>query len=650
MFKGTKLIALSILLTSGLAACSGGGASSVPGTISLGTNLQPPATAAHTPHVLGSTVYTYTAPWGGFGSPTQIYLNPQGKCSHIPASLAGGYQWPSFLSSLPTGTLVTLTGVPSYGDPVSQQNGCPTGGIVTSNIVIAGASPTPTPMPSPTPTIKPSPTPSPSQTPASWVYVAPWGGFGGGNQIFFNPQGACAHIAATPANGYAWPSFLTGLAPGTTVSVYGTPTYQNNGDKQNNCPTGGIVVTNITLGTASPTPHPSPTPVKSPTPTPTPVPTSTPVSGGCNTSLLSNSASWPASCQFNLNGPWHALVPANPQIVSNSAAVVTNMVVTNGSNPFSYNTYLNPEINSRGGGGYPNYVCQPNSRDCVQVVVNCQGGSGYCSGFNGSGTINGLSMYIPRYALAEGIPDVTGGYTDAHLTNLDCESTPGTCREWDFWQDTNVPPSGGFRSGQTYSVYAGNYSDPIHGDGFRTDIVGGEATVAGNTQLASQVRVAELQNGLYGIQHALQLSAACSNDQNVYPALHPGAFNACTGGNSYNAPPTGAHFYWDESCPTIAQRPLDSMSRAMLCALHTYGGYITDTNGNNAGFQINGAESFQQSVALGYSDFVTPYILTNGTNEGWIYRGTNSYVYTVGMGIQGRLSTQDIQTHFHWIQ
>jgi hypothetical protein len=155
-----------LLLVGSLSACSGSGVSSLSPGAQLGANATATQLGSNTiANVISSTrraqstsVYTYTAPWNGFASTATAVLNPQGSCAHIPVTQAAGFKWPAFLSTLPTGTALKISGTPSYADAWSQTNGCPTGGLVATSIVAGNGTPSPSPNTVPSP--KPSPLPS----------------------------------------------------------------------------------------------------------------------------------------------------------------------------------------------------------------------------------------------------------------------------------------------------------------------------------------------------------------------------------------------------------------------------------------------------------------------------------------------------------
>ncbi len=182
MYKRHLQMAVTLLFACGLSAC-GGGAGSLPPAANLNVNgAASNGSAAATRHVTsihnGSSAYGYSAPWGGFGGNGQIYVLAQGQCHDIGASPAGGVVWPSFLNTLKPGTAITIVGTPSYANAWAQENNCPTGGIVATNVTLGTATPAPNPASSATPGM-----PAAVQINAGGSAVATWtadSGFTGG--------------------------------------------------------------------------------------------------------------------------------------------------------------------------------------------------------------------------------------------------------------------------------------------------------------------------------------------------------------------------------------------------------------------------------------------------------------------------------------
>ncbi len=380
---------------------------------------------------------------------------------------------------------------------------------------------------------------------------------------------------------------------------------------------------------------------------------------------LTNNASWPSSCQFAVNGPWHQKIPTNHPYDPNDAAVVAGLLQV-GDQPGAGGTMFINQIlvpnnsSTMRGEGYPNYVCQSGDTSCVQVQIDCRGGTGWCDGFKNTGSIQGDTLYVPKF----GIPEENGVVgNDHHMSVLDCATAPSHCLEWNFYSDYHSSPPadyalppGGYATGAHLVVDAADYTDPIKGDGWST-AVGGTVTVSGATMLPALVRSSEVMDGIFGIQHALSLAVSCGTG-NTGPSINGDSYDCGNLGYPMDpGAPAGARFYWDEPCTgagSIDSRPIDPYSKALLCALHTYGGYVTDTNGSYAAFQVDDVEMTFGGVT-GYTDYVTPFIQNYGTEYPmtW-YGGTfgDWWTASIGHSFSGRtspLSAQDFQTHMHML-
>jgi hypothetical protein len=299
--------------------------------------------------------------------------------------------------------------------------------------------------------------------------------------------------------------------------------------------------------------------------------------------------------------------------LSNSGAIIARLM-TYGDwrtayivNPFS--SLGNSGFNH--GSGYPNYVCQPGDNSCVQLTISCNGDkAGYCKG--PSGDVNGLSVWWPKF----GVPESNGSGNDMHESVLDCRSIAPSCREVDLndFGTTHNPPSGGWSG--TLNIGSGSYGDPINGSGWGDTSHGGTAVASGAMAFPAEIRSSEIANGINGIQHAIEIDVFCGTGK-VYPATNPLSFdckNSSGGIDNSNTATSGARFYWSDSCSTISGYPTDAWSKAVLCALHTYGGYAADTSDStNIIFQDS---EMQFGGGTGYTNYLEPWAQTYGTNLG----------------------------------
>jgi hypothetical protein len=288
------------------------------------------------------------------------------------------------------------------------------------------------------------------------------------------------------------------------------------------------------------------------------------------------------------------------------------------------------------GGGYPNYVCQPGDNSCVKLTLNCNGGAGYCYGYNGDA--RNLSIYFPKY----GVPEGNGGSNsyDEHMEVLDCVSIAPSCREVDMYNYgvTFDPPSGGWSG--SISVGGASYSDPINGSGWGDTSHGGTAVASGAMALPSEIRSSEVAAGINGIQHAIEIDVYCGAGS-VYPATHP-LTHSCS--NNANAIPAGARFYWDESCSTINGYSVDAWSKAILCALHTYGGYAADTSGSTNIIFQNSEMEFGGNT--GYTNYLQDWAKRYGTDLGFTQNGAEPWSAGFDNGKNG-FNRSFVSAHLH---
>ncbi|GAC1657962.1 MAG: hypothetical protein NVS4B13_00100 [Candidatus Elarobacter sp.] len=315
--------------------------------------------------------------------------------------------------------------------------------------------------------------------------------------------------------------------------------------------------------------------------------------------------------------------------MSNSAAIVAHMLNgRNGDSTLTTRKVNNPYDGSQDD-GMPYYI--GTSSDPAVVV--------HCNAPWGCGKLEGATVHIPANAKPKQQSWPKG---DQLITVLDFSGSAPV--EYDFWHDHNARP---LKNNMTFTVGSGIRGDPFNGDGWHSsDITGVSATAAGGLTLGAIVRITELQAGLYGIQHALGMSSACSVGPHVAPARLDGS-QPCADGDATNTPPMGAHYWWDESCPTIAARTMiGAPSKALLCALHTYGGFENDTNANDSAIDISYApESPARYISLNNFDVVTHYMIKNAPNTGYpCPEKTTNACYQFDLV---RLKVADLKAHLH---
>lgn len=306
--------------------------------------------------------------------------------------------------------------------------------------------------------------------------------------------------------------------------------------------------------------------------------TSTPPPVAAASVALSNAVEWPAS--FRPYGPtsiWNKALPANPTLYPNSDAIVS---VAEQNDP-------GPTLRTQ---EYGNDVSHPvvfaSNSDPV-VTAHC---TLYC------GNVQDYQLHIPAKARPAAGPD-------HHLAVIQPDGT-----EDDFWE---LQSSGNdWQSGQTLTyqggVQCGNF---YNGPGWAKD-----AATAGNACLAGGlIRAAEVQSGT--INHALFLVLSCTDPNAfVFPATNGGAH--CTGAGP-NVP-NGARIWLDVPDATIAAMGLPAWQKAILTAMHDYGGYVMDVGGSNTtkatGLMNVMFEDNASYAAFGQSSPMDQFAQSNGWN------------------------------------
>ncbi len=244
---------------------------------------------------------------------------------------------------------------------------------------------------------------------------------------------------------------------------------------------------------------------------------------------------------------------------------------------------------------------------------------------------------------------------DAHMTVIQPDGT-----EIDFWAlcgtpggrcsyPHNVPQTRNWHSGDTATAgNVANCGNFITGSGW---MPGGPGSTASGACLAGGlVRPNELLAG--HINHALALVLACGVGASVYPAQgNTQPDSICSSGIGV---PFGARLWYDvPDATTNANGALARWEKALLNALHDYGGYAMDTvNGGSsnvgiqfiyesseAGFDYSGNRSlFWQPLATqGWS----------GNTIGNIQPGVNATRWTGSAGWNP--SGVNFAAHMHWL-
>jgi len=433
------------------------------------------------------------------------------------------------------------------------------------------------------------------------TYNAPYGGQGAQKSIYLLAANGCGDISVNPGTSNAFPTNVANgtLKSGTMISITGTATNYQGVVISLGCPTGGIVAMSVTIGV--------------PTTTPTPVASPTPVTAGASVSCVTLDAKYnredlPACFKpYSSTSPWNQALPAVPKAIATSQTIL-DFLFSSG-----FSTGMNsPRIGSPFYGdvdyNFPYYFATASD---PLVTLHCYEAWGRC-GFEG------MQIHIP----ANATPAM--GCCDHHVTVVDV----ATADEYDFYEaPTSVPAAGG-----TYSVGWGGKTNLRTGTGFGA----GSGTASGSSQLGGVVRVSEFQSGV--IQHALSLTASCElSSSPVYPATSNAA-QPCPGGTLGATAPIGSRLWLDLDSTAIAALSVSNATKIVLNALHTYGGFVTDTNGNTASLAVNSIpEAPTAFVASGGNDIVGSWYAANVPTYPW---RANTYQLDIWSAV-------DWQHHLH---
>jgi hypothetical protein len=298
---------------------------------------------------------------------------------------------------------------------------------------------------------------------------------------------------------------------------------------------------------AAPTASPAPTATPKPTPAPTPTPTAAPVSAA-----PPNGYAWPASfVPFGPTSPWNTRI-VNPTYTSDSAAIIAAQFPGPGLSA--------PVRNDPAGQwdqAHPIYFA---SASDPLINVNCV--APYCTGIPSQ-------IRIPARGLfGQSLQD------DSHIGVVQPDGTEYDMYCWDGNSVSCGPQQGGtWSTGQTVTpgygaacgnIFTGSGIQPLNGSG---------TTAGGACESAGLLNPNELAAG--AINHALFLITACTANGGVAPARNQNT-NACPG----VGPKLGYRLYYDVPDATTNANPnLKPWEKAILNALHDYGGYVMDDIG-----------------------------------------------------------------------
>src|SRR5918994_1783202 len=325
---------------------------------------------------------------------------------------------------------------------------------------------------------------------------------------------------------------------------------------------------------------------------------------------------WPSSIwrPFSDSSPFNKRLPSSPKLAPNSAQIVSRIVNTpsnGGIAPTDRPAHL--VVHTDGSSGEPTYYSR--STDPL-FTLHCTYNVrwGVCP-------LEGKQVRIPAGARVEGDKAAqntssSGEYwtqPDAHLTVVDQTNA----KVYELWQvHTNpIPAQGGnlyFSWGGISDFNAnGLASDELKKDASGNPVPGavvGDATAARTSSLAGRVRAEEFAAGK--INHAIAIGFNCDNGSYVYPARKSGRPCSKLGLSNADAPPLGTRIQLNMSASQIDALPVPRWKKALLHALHEYGGIAVDTG--SPGIFVIETESGNQYTSMGYASKWNSFAASNG--------------------------------------
>ena len=310
----------------------------------------------------------------------------------------------------------------------------------------------------------------------------------------------------------------------------------------------------------------APVPTPTPTPAPTPSPTATP--------FATNGVAWPANFKPYVGSTvWSSPAPASPNPATeydpNSAAIIAAWFPGAGNGTYAIRNQEPGQYD------YTHPVYFASSTD--PLVTLSPGAGAVTSGPN----VPPTTLRIPAVAL--GAQSNSNGAGDSHLSvvqptgvevDIYCFNTTTTT-------SCDLPPGGVTGSWTTGNTLGpANASDSCgnfyNGVGQLPVATVGNTTAGGACEAAGNITPQELLAGQ--INHALFLITPCAVGV-VYPAETNAGTDACSG----TGPALGARLWYDvPDATTNANSGLTLGEKAILNALHDYGGYVMDDVGGGA--------------------------------------------------------------------
>jgi hypothetical protein len=311
--------------------------------------------------------------------------------------------------------------------------------------------------------------------------------------------------------------------------------------------------------------------------------------------------------------PWNTRVSVSPTYASYSGAVIATEFANGNTQPV--------REEEAGPYDFSHPIYYASTSDPV-VSLQC---TLYCNTVDNGGYP--ATMYLPALARP-------AGGSDAQMAVIQPNGT-----EIDFW--TTTTPSANWTTGATVTAKAiANCGSFTTGSGFLP--TGPAATAGGSCLATGYLRANELAAG--SIDHALELVSQCAVGWQ-YPAYPNATTSACTSGTGA---PLGGHLWYDVADTTTnANAALQPWEKAILNALHDYGGYLEDDVGGGAspsGIAFLAA-SGEAPWVYGHPD---PFAML--ASQGW-------YAVTVSGSFTPRYVGADpwqpagvnFAAHFHWL-
>jgi hypothetical protein len=359
-----------------------------------------------------------------------------------------------------------------------------------------------------------------------------------------------------------------------------------------------VVVSNVPGGlSVDCAPMPSPSPIVTPAPIPTLPPTPAPTTAAqaaqaCANSIVNGQPLPPCvGTAFFPGGPYRRVIPPNPTIDPNSAAMVKAYFA--GSGDVVNGLMVHSNVGQYGYSfGRPFYVAKLSD---PTVTFHC---TTYCA--QGSA----IGMHVPALAMPE-------GGSDHHMAVYQ-----PTGELLDLWGVSGGPP---WANGQTISAGTVAFS-AVDGSAYSSADVTpgwmrGGTTAGGAVSPNGFILLSELQLG--AIQHELFGVIACTATTWDWPATQTA--RVCTDGRV--AIPNGALLWYAPTEAQIAAMPASSESKIIATALHRYGLRIADTGGSTGlMIQLENQASFW-SYGSGLDPFVQ-YAQQHGWNHVTVTSGS----------------------------